>query len=226
LNNIQRLYLKARVNQKESEMIYRFLRFSAFILCIFLLILTGCASTKPSKFFVLSSLSTSDKAQQVASSGNGVSIGVGPLKLPDHLNRPQIVTRTSQNELKITQFNRWAGSLREDFSLVLAENLSILLSTDRVVVIPWRRSIQIDYQVAVDVVRFDGALGENVLLKANWTIFGEGGKKAILMRASNIKEETDGRGYDEYVAAQSRALAELSQEIAYAIKSIKPEASE
>jgi uncharacterized lipoprotein YmbA len=193
------------------------------ILSLLLIVLSGCASTEPSRFYILSSLYDTEAEQVQKASEQGIAIGVGPVKIPAHLNRPQIVTRTSQNELKLAEFDKWAGSFKDDFTRVLAKNLSVLLSTERVSVLPWKRSIPIDYQVAIDVSRFDGMLGEDVMLRAKWTIFGDDGKTMISMRTSEIKEEIEGQGYNTFVQAQSRALANLSRDIADAIKSLSKE---
>jgi uncharacterized lipoprotein YmbA len=193
------------------------------ILSFFLLVLSGCASTEPSRFYILSSLYDTETEQYRGASEQGIAIGVGPVKFPAHLNRPQIVTRTSHNELKFAEFDKWAGSFKDDFTRVLAKNLSVLLSTERVSIMPWKRSIPIDYQIAIDVSRFDGTLGKDVMLRARWTIFGSDGKTMISMRTSEIKEEIEGRGYDDFVQAQSRLLANLSRDIADAIKSLSKE---
>jgi hypothetical protein len=189
-------------------------------LIIALLLSAGCANTKPSRFYTLSPLATSEGETQGSAEGLGLAIGVGPVKLPEHLDRPQIVTRTSRNELRLAEFDRWAGSLQDDFSRVLAENLSILLSTGRVSLYPWRRSVPIDYQVVVDVNRFDGELGGNTWLIARWSVFGGRDKEVLFMRKSRIIEPSGAQGYRAMAAAQSRALANLSREIAKAIEAI------
>jgi len=181
----------------------------------------GCtATTKPSRFYALSSVATSGIETEAEMHGHGVAIGVGPIKLPEHLDRPQIVTRSSNNQLQLAEFDRWAGPLQDDFSRILAENLSILLSTDRVSLYPWRRSVPIDYQVMVDVSRFDAELGGNTLLIARWTVFRGSDKKVLFMERSRINEASRAQGYEAIVAAQSRALGQLSREIADAIKAI------
>jgi uncharacterized lipoprotein YmbA len=100
------------------------------ILSLLLLVLSGCASTEPSRFYILSSLHGTEAEQVQEESEQGIAIGVGPVKIPAHLNRPQIVTRTSQNELKLAEFDKWAGSFKDGFTRVLAKNLSVLLSTE------------------------------------------------------------------------------------------------
>lgn len=53
-----------------------------------LTILVGCASTQPSRFYVLSDLWSLEKAQQLAPAGQGPGIGLGPITLPKYLDRP------------------------------------------------------------------------------------------------------------------------------------------
>ena len=119
---------------------------AAIILCGSPLFLAGCAglgkgTEKASKFYVLDSLLQSETAGQLPTGREGVAVGVGPLKFPELLDRPQIVTRTTRNEVKLAEFQRWAEPLDVNFASTLAENLSLLLSSDRVAVFPWRRSI-------------------------------------------------------------------------------------
>lgn len=190
----------------------------AVMLC--LVITAGCASTKPSRFFTLSALASSETRTEAGASTPGLAIGVGPVKLPEHLDRPQIVTRSSRNELRLAEFDRWAGPLKDDFSRVLAENLSILLSTNRISLYPWRRSMPIDYQVVVDVTRFDGEIGGDARLDARWTVFGGRDKEVLSMHTSRISEPSGAQDYAALVAAQSRALGRLSREVAEAIKVI------
>lgn len=202
-----------------------FSRLAFLALGICLLVSGGCASTKPSRFYTLSPLAISEAETKPEATDEGIAIGIGPIKLPEHLDRPQIMTRTSRNELELSEFDRWAGSLADDFSRVLAENLSILLSTDRVSFYPWRKSVPIEYQVLVDVTRFDGTLGERASLIARWTVFRGRDKKVLFMQKSRIIEPSGAQGYGAMVAAQSRALGHLSREIAKAIETISREAS-
>jgi uncharacterized lipoprotein YmbA len=90
------------------------------ILSLLLLVLSGCASTEPSRFYILSSLHGTEAEQVQEESEQGIAIGVGPVKIPAHLNRPQIVTRTSQNELKLAEFDKWAGSFKDVLSKMVS----------------------------------------------------------------------------------------------------------
>jgi uncharacterized lipoprotein YmbA len=144
-------------------------------------------------------------------------IGVGPVELPEHLERPQIVTRIGSNELYLSEFNRWAEPLEENFSNVLAGNLSLLLSTDKVLVYPWIGNLEVKRQVRVNIRQFDGLSGGKVLLKVLWGIKDEDGKFLFPIKKSSFSTPA-GKGYPEMVEAMNRVLGDFSREVAKEIK--------
>ena len=196
---------------------YPFLYQPGVLLAIFLIMATGCASTAPTRFYSLSSLVASDSTKETTPVEQDIAIGVGPVEIPDYLDRPHIITRTGQNEIKIADFDKWAGSLKTEISRVIAEDLSILLSTGRAYVYPWKKYVPVNYQIVVNVSRFEGSLGGDVVLKAHWIIMGGESKKVILMDTSSFSEKTDGNDYGSLVAAKSRMFTNLSREIATAL---------
>jgi len=180
----------------------------------------GCASSKMARFYTLSPLSGAGEPSKTVPGGQGIAVAVGPVAIPDYLDRPQILTRSGTREIKLAEFDRWAGSLEEDISRVLAENLSVLLAKDHVTVLRWGRDaypFPAEYRVGIDVTRFEGTIGESVTLAAQWSVSGEGDKKILVARESIVKEPVGGQDYDALVAAMSRALAGLSRDIADAV---------
>ena len=201
------------------------IRFAVFVLGLSLIVSTGCVNLgegtqEATKFYMLSPLSTSELKKDVPDDTKPVAIGLGPVSFPEYLNRSQIVVRASRNQLQIAEFARWAEPLGENFSRVLAENLSVFLSTDRIIPYPRKKSMPTDYQVTVDVVRFDGTPGGNASLVARWTILGDDGAKVLWEKKSSFSEATGGRGYEELVSAESRLVTALSREIAAAINAV------
>jgi uncharacterized lipoprotein YmbA len=195
------------------------MRSLAFVLAGLALALSGCGETKPSNFYLLSVLPAPEAPIGSTPSGQ-LALGVGPVSLPSYLDRPQLVTRASPNRLAFAEFDRWAESLKEMFPRTLAENLSALLGTDLVFVVPLRRSPKLDYQVAVDVLRFDMGTDGQAVLSARWTIFGEDGKEVLRLRKSVLTEQVvPGGDLEGMVVAMSRAVEALSREIARAIQS-------
>jgi hypothetical protein len=137
--------------------------------------------------------------------------------MPAYLDRLQIVTRSNANTLVLADLDRWAEPLENGFPRVLSENLGKLLDTKNVAVFPWPPSNKVDYQVTVEVVRFDGTMGEGVVLEARWAVMTDNGKRAAARDVSTINEAAKDNSYEALVAAQSRALADLSRKIAAAV---------
>ena len=171
--------------------------------------LAACATSPQSRFYTLTPLASAEKKQP-----SMVSVNVAPVEIPDYLDRPQIVTRDGRNRLVLAEFHRWAGSIGENMSVVLAEDLAMLLGTDRVFVNTAAPSNEADYSVTMRVLRLDALPGDHVLLKAQWTLFcGPGSKKGVT-RVSNITERLNDGSYDTMVAAVNQAVEKVSREIA------------
>jgi uncharacterized protein len=186
-----------------------------------LLFLNGCGTSRPAKFYTLTPVQPPPAAGKQTSVPEGaVRVGVGPVEIPDYLNRPQVVTRVSQNELTLSEFHRWGGSIGTDITRVLLENLSVLLASKQVSVVPWTQGGTLRSRVAVDISRFDVTAEGEVWLKAKWTVFGQDGKTMAMVRESNIRQPASGRETATLVAAMSQALGNLSKDIADGLTSV------
>lgn len=186
-----------------------------FVTGLCVVILAGCGVTKPSRFYILTPVEDSSARAMTAP---GPALGIGPVTFPAYLDRPEIVHRSGDNQLHFEGSQRWAEPLKSTFIRTLAENLSILLPTDRTSIHPWPRSARIDYQVTVDVVRFDADAGGTVVLVASWEVTRPADKTVIKRHKTTCTEAAGSMEYPAIVAAQSRALERLSREIADAIR--------
>lgn len=200
------------------NMIRRVFRLS--LACICVLNFLGCANTQPSHFYLLRALSPDSISGQSETKLSSLSLGLGPITFPQYLNRPQIVTKASAHEVELAEFHKWAEPLQENFTNVLQENLSALLSTDGIVQYPWKRSNPLDYQLSLDVIQFDGTKSQEAVLKVRWTLVGEDGETLLMKKASHFTEPVGGLNYEDFVQAMSRTLTSLSREIANAIKDL------
>ena len=79
----------------------------------FALIVGGCMSIPNSptpRFYALSAVNENQVTKRINMSP-GVLIGIGPVKIPEYLDRPQMVTKENQGTLKFDEFDRWGESL-------------------------------------------------------------------------------------------------------------------
>jgi uncharacterized protein len=173
----------------------------------------GSGPSQPGRFYVLASPTSLTAAKPQETLGKDFVVGVGPIELPPHLDRTQIVTQVTQHRLDLMDLDQWAEPLKDGFTRVLAQNLSRLLGTDRIVQFPWRRPFAVKLQVTVEVLRFDtDSAGESVL-SARWNILDGDGQKLLHSRTSTYRDQTSGKEVESIVAAMSRNLAALSQDI-------------
>ena len=192
-----------------------------FFLAVVTLLLAGCASSPSARFYTLTPLGRHDAETSPQAMATPVSVRIGPVEIPDYLDRPQIATRDGRNELRLAEFDRWAGSLSENIAAVLAENLSTLLGSDRIYVYPRMSAEKTDYSVALRVLRLDCTPGERVLLKAQWTVFAEQERKDVATRLKTYTESLSDSRYETMVAAVSHTLEQVSREIAREIPAHK-----
>lgn len=185
-------------------------------LLIALTLWSGCARSPASRFYVLTEVPGSIAAV-AAEPGRGASVGVGPVSL--YLDRPQIVTRRGA-QMQVDEFERWGEPLSDGVPQAIAAHLAATLQTERVVVFPWAAARTIEYQVVMDVTRFDGVVGGDVLLHARWRVLGQD-RKELVLRFSSVREATGETGYPALVAAMNRSLGALSREIADSVKGLQ-----
>jgi len=194
--------------------------FRISVACVVVLNFLGCGTSQPSHFYLLRALSPASVSGLSETKQPGLSLGLGPVSFPKYLDRPQIVTKASAHEVELAEFHKWAEPLSENASHVLAENLSALLSTDRIVQYPWKRPYHPDYQLSLEVIQFDGTKSQEAVLKVRWTLVGDDGETLLVKKTSHFTEPVGGLDYEDFVQAMSRTLASFSQEIADAINGL------
>jgi uncharacterized lipoprotein YmbA len=200
-----------------------FFKTATLVVTFTTLLLAGCGSSSQRvEFYTLNPLTDIQAKANTPAADQKLSIGVGPVEIPEILDRPQIVTRNGPNKLTVDEFHRWAGRMDESFGQVLAQNISLLLGTDQVAVYPWQADFKPHYRVALKIRYFEGQWGKDVLLEAIWSVSSQKSQQTHTQRKSVINEplptEAD---YEALVAAHSRAIAQLSREIVKEIQNLQ-----
>ncbi len=179
----------------------------------------GCGTSAPARLYVLEPL---PRAAEEPAPADRVLLAVGPVTIPEYLDRLQIVTRGEPNEIVAAEFDRWAEPLAQGLGRVIAENLAILLAKDGGAVFAIPGAGAADYRAAIAVTRFDGALPGEAVLDATWSILdGRGANATPAVRTRVRAPIPEGDGYRALVAAQSDLAAELSRAVAAAAKGLQ-----
>ena len=182
-------------------------------LCGLAAVAAGCGSSPPSRFYTLSGTTAA------AATPSSLSIAVGPVTIPGAVDRPQMVVSTGANQVELDEFHRWAAPLGNNISRVVAMNLGTLLGTPNVSLFPQMLAANSDFRVAIEVQRFDSTPGDSALLDAVWIVRRTADGKSDTGRTT-AREPVSEKSYDALVAAHSRAVARLSQDIAAAVRGL------
>jgi uncharacterized lipoprotein YmbA len=176
------------------------------------LFVSGCGTPPQERFFTLASDPPSP-ASFNAGKPKYVVV-VGPVTVPDVVDRPQLVLRTSPSRVEIAEQARWAAPLKNEIARVVADHLARLLDGARTATSAERASGTPDYRVLIDIQRFESAPQEGATVQAAWTVRLQDGSA---LSGRSLITEPAGAGYDALVAAHSRALTAVSRDIAAAI---------
>ena len=173
----------------------------------------GSESTPESRFYQLGEGPAATAAQSTE-----VSLALGPIGLPQYLDRPQIVSRGGDSRLNVDEFNRWGGALDEEIERVLVAQLGRRLGTARIYRYPSRIVAATDYRVALEIRSFDGPLGGSLTLDLAWSPIDERSADVVEVRRAEYTEPSARPDYDAYAASLGRLLARLSDDIAAAVR--------
>ena len=135
-----------------------------------------------------------------------------PVKVPAQLENPQWVVRLADDTLALLEYDRWIAPLAEELRAAVALRLATALAGAP----PAEAPVKV-WRIAIEVERFDAALGRAVQLEAEWTIRASDGKQPTL-RCRAVFAQRVGAGLPALAAGQRAAVAQLGDAVAEALK--------
>jgi uncharacterized lipoprotein YmbA len=165
-------------------------------------------------FYVLSG----PEAPMPAASPGTPVIYVGPVAVPESVDRAPMVLMNSANNVDLSEEHRWAEPLKTAIPRIIGEHLMRLLGTTRVMSSRVGTSGDLDYRIALEVQRFDSSLRDGAAIDVLWTITGKrapaGGRSGL----SSVREPAQAPTPEGVAGAHSRALARVAADIAAALR--------
>ncbi|RLQ21950.1 membrane integrity-associated transporter subunit PqiC [Seongchinamella sediminis] len=177
-----------------------------------LLAVTACGTTPPASHYRLSA------QESLPASAAGPALGVGPVSIPQYLDRDGMVRSDGANRLQIASSERWAEPLDQGITRVLSLNLAGLLQTQNIQPFPWHPERHPDFGVKVRVLALD-ADATRATLVAEWLLYRIDDDQALARRMADYTQPLSGAEAKagEIAAAYSKLLYQLSQDIASAL---------
>jgi len=178
----------------------------------------ACGSSAPVHYYSLSAIETGYRPD----ADGAAAIGIGPIRTPDYLSRPRIVTRGADGEMVIDDFNRWVEPVDEAVHRIVAANVDILVDDAFAVSFPYRNVTELDYQVIGRISRFDAAADGSVVLELQWAVIDEDGEFLVPMRRTRYEARAPGvADYTAVAVAMSDTLQLFSRDVAGELQKIR-----
>jgi uncharacterized lipoprotein YmbA len=192
-------------------------RLSIRLAAVALALLPSCGFLQPrpdnSRLFVLATVEELDDTRTPAPPSE-LALGLGPLTLPDYVQRRELVTRHGATGLESSRSERWAEPLDAAVARVLSHDLRFVTGA-RVVAHPWFERDAPDTRVRIRFERFELEERERAVLTASWRLEDKSGAVLHERQSRIVRSLPDSSGASAALEL-SRALAELSEEIAEA----------
>jgi uncharacterized protein len=189
------------------------------IMCSLGLLLGGCVikpARVPTRHFILVPGPAPEHASTTAQQS---SVEVGFVKMPSYLLRDSMVVRKSADEVEHLETALWAERLDHSFRQTLAQDLSMLLASDRAYLSAFERD-RLVVRVSVNVEQFYVDTEGRGTLLAEWRLTAVGADKPMKIGQAHLtRPGPSPRGKPEAIATTlSALLAEFSRELAPALR--------
>ena len=180
------------------------------------LLLNACGGNSTLRFYMLEPVLAKSNSESVVN--KNTLIGLGPIRLPEYLDRPQMVVAIADNQYQFDEHNRWAERLDQNLSRVLAQQLAADLGVEQVVRHPWAQRQLIDYQITVDVLSFHQTVSGDNRLSAQWQLKQQ--EQTLLSKRFECLINADASQTATMVKAQSQCVGQLGQAMVAALRSL------
>ncbi len=175
-------------------------------------ILSACGSSPASNYYLLNAVGTPQAAAQ------SPSLGIGPIKIPEYLNRNGLVYNREGNLLHVASNERWAEPLANGVERVMGLNLGSLLNTENVQTFPWPHKQKPDYGIQVSLISLD-ANDDQASLTAEWVVQKPKTGQFLIRKISTLTRDLPPGAVNpaQVAPAYSGLLQQLSELIAATI---------
>jgi hypothetical protein len=178
---------------------------------LLLLPLAACAGRSDPNLYVMAPAAARSEAVQ----DRGPVVAVVRVRMPDYLDRREIVSRQGANALHVADNDQWGEPLDEGVPRVLAENLSHDLAGGRVVAARDAHGLSVPYEYFVTLDSYEPTDGVAVM-RGHWQLRDTGSRQVLAEGVIDQQRPIAAHGYGAMVQALNDDLNDSSRQIAEA----------
>lgn len=190
-------------------------------------LLAGCASPEP-RYYTLAqgpgAVAAPVPVPAAAPSTDTLWLEVAPVRVPERLNRPQLVVRDGQDGggsdagVRLLDLSRWSSPLPDELRDALSQRLQAKLGA----VDTYQQGlsdVQPLYRITTEVLRLDADLGQRAGATINWTVRRLPDGKVV---SGRTQAELPAPGaVDGVVAAYRAIVASTANDIAAGVQALR-----
>jgi uncharacterized lipoprotein YmbA len=184
------------------------------------LLLSGCRSSQPTRYYVLAAApAAQDAAAKLASPSLPSPVMLRRLRLPEYLDRAEIVRRQATNELSISDHDLWGEKFKLAMTSVLERNLAALLG-DQSLLFFRNYAVPADCRyLLVNFHQFEAAADKEFIAAGYCYLETVDGVSASPNWHFSYSQPLAGDSISCLVDAHNSALADIARQIAAALSS-------
>lgn len=191
-------------------------RCSATALAILVAVTGGCAHSPPTRYVTLSAETTT--ASRVATPLPPVQLTA--VHIPAELDRPEVVTQDSANQLTVHDTERWGAPLAQMMRRTLAQDLLARLPANAF--IPPDAPAPPDTRtLVVTVLNCEADANGTLTLQVSWALLSGHPSHATQTQQVTLTSEMKNRDASAQAAALSQLLGQLADRITASIAAAK-----
>jgi len=177
------------------------------------LFLVACSSNQNTSFYQLKAIEAESTEQNIYAL-NPITVLVNPIKFPDYLDRPQIVTRNNEYKLQLSDNHRWAEPLKNEFNRVFLQNLNNRISPSLAVIYSDLNGTVPDIHLTIEVLQFDtSSHNQQAILTVKWAYWTKDKAKQIKRQSKEYRLPIKNKDYESRIEAQSQAIVIFTNDL-------------
>lgn len=171
-------------------------------------------STPPSRFYLLEPQAVAE----ASGAAEKITLALAPVRIPQYLDRAQLVSASGRNAYQLNELHRWAENLGDNMTRVMLQDLTHMLPAE-VMLTTSQSAKKAQWRLAVTVLEFHVDPQGQAGLTAQWQV--SRADEVVWSQQSAYKEAASNDDAQLQVEALNHCLSRLNRDMAEAVKALK-----
>ena len=183
------------------------------IIALSFALLAACGTSPPVRYYTLS-----EPPSATSSKTAGTIVALGPFTVPEYLEKPYIVIREKDQQMRFAEYHRWAEIPQDALTAWLASDVDSQLSEATVVAFPSANFSRADYRLRGAIAQWDVDVNGTAVLVVQWDCRASDDTPLLPVRTSRYTAQaSNADDYPSIVQAMNETVAAFGRDITTAL---------